>query len=139
MTEQGVGDHVEDDGGNRAERGESQPENSQQTNVLTHPAAPWKPDARRSCEFLSALAAETLVGLYRAAAFITEHVSSWCSHTSTTSRDELQAANVPANVCAGHEAGGDKRKGHPAKGGHVFQGRIVPTEIRPSKLSGEIL
>jgi hypothetical protein len=34
---------------------------------------------------------------------------------------------------------GPKRKGHPAKGGLFFQGRIVPTEIRPSKLSGEIL
>jgi hypothetical protein len=33
----------------------------------------------------------------------------------------------------------NKRKGHPAKGGLFFQGRIVPTEIKPSKLSGEIL
>jgi hypothetical protein len=32
-----------------------------------------------------------------------------------------------------------KRKGHPATGRPSLQGRIVPTEARPSKLSGQIL
>jgi hypothetical protein len=34
---------------------------------------------------------------------------------------------------------GQKRKGRPAKGDLFFQGRIVLTEQKPSKLSGEIL
>ena len=32
----------------------------------------------------------------------------------------------------------EKRKGHPATG-RPFPGRIVPTEAKPSELSGEIL
>jgi hypothetical protein len=32
-----------------------------------------------------------------------------------------------------------KRKGHPAKGGLFFQGRIVPTEAKPQKLSEQML
>jgi hypothetical protein len=60
------------------------------------------------------------------------------AHTSTTRKYELQVRNVPEDP----EDSGElerKRKGHPAKGGLFFQGRIVPTEIQPSKLSGEIL
>jgi hypothetical protein len=32
-----------------------------------------------------------------------------------------------------------KRKSHPAKGGFFFQGRIVPTEAKPQKLSEQML
>jgi hypothetical protein len=42
--------------------------------VLAYAATSWSPDARAGCEFLSALAAETLVGLQGASTFIAEHL-----------------------------------------------------------------
>src|SRR5580698_5372608 len=73
MHEQSVGEDIEDNRDDRTECGECEPEDPQQTNMFTHSTAAWKSDASTCREFLSAFAAEPLVRLHRAAAFVAEH------------------------------------------------------------------
>jgi hypothetical protein len=111
----------------------------------------------RSCDFFSAPATKTLILLQRSAAFVAEHdflpaelpllheIRAIAHHRSNKHviRGEGFVSNRTMSAGEGirlPQSSGPKTKRPPGNLGSLFfQGRIVLTEIKPSKLSGEIL
>src|ERR1700674_365814 len=116
--------------------------------MFLHAAAARIAHDHRSGEFSSASAAETLICLYRRTAFIAKHDSSRLNRGRSLHQIRT-VASVRSN--AEHLLDGtvdqtkralprvENEKATRQLGGLFFQGRIVLTEIKPSKLSGEIL
>jgi hypothetical protein len=127
VAEQSIGEHVQDDCADRVECRKRQPQNAQQTNVLTHPAAPRNPPPRRrripshTCRRNAGLPVSRC-RTCRRTWFLLTLTHFYYQKIRTTSEERSGRSQIGPTLLR-------KRKGHPATGGLFFQGRIVPTEI----------
>jgi hypothetical protein len=114
MREQGIGKNNQDYAAHGVERGEGQPQNSEQTNVFRHSTAPRKTYCS-SRKFFTAPATETLIWLCWSTALVAEHISSVCVHCHLQGNTDHGGERFPAKRQSQTWIDSTaKRKGHPA-------------------------